>query len=116
MKYDNDKPKLQLIPTHALNEAARVFAFGAEKYGENNLRLDIDKYGWTRHYGSIQRHLAAWNDGEDIDPESGLPHLAHAMTQLMILLQVVKDAPDCDNRFCNLEKALLRTKATMEKG
>lgn len=99
MKFDNEKPQLQLIPSNALIEAARVFAFGASKYGENNWRRDISKYGWTRHYGSIQRHLTAWADGEDIDPESGLSHLSHAMTQMMILLQVVKDAPQCDNRF-----------------
>lgn len=99
MKFDDEKPKLQLIPTHALNEAARVFSFGASKYGENNWRSDISKYPWTRHYGSIMRHLTAWNDGEDLDPESGLSHLSHAMTQMMILLQVVKEAPQCDNRF-----------------
>jgi hypothetical protein len=99
MKYDNEKPKLQLIPPHALNEAAKVFGFGAEKYAENNWRKDIDMYGWTRHYGSIQRHLNAWLACEDIDPDSGLPHIAHALTQLMILNQVIKDAPQCDDRF-----------------
>ena len=116
MKYDDEKPPLQLIPTHALVQAAKVFGFGASKYGENNWRNDISKYGWTRHYGSIQRHLTAWNDGEDLDPESGLPHLAHAMTQLMILLQVVKEAPDCDNRYKNNSKQAFETVVHMEKG
>jgi hypothetical protein len=35
MKYDNDKPKIHLVPPEAIIEAAKVFGFGAEKYGEN---------------------------------------------------------------------------------
>ena len=104
MKFDDEKPPIQLVPAYAVIQAARVFSFGAKKYGENNWRKDVAKYDWTRHYGSIQRHLTAWIDGEDIDPESHLPHLAHAMTQLMILLQVVKDAPQRDNRFKESEE------------
>jgi hypothetical protein len=99
MKFDTDKPQLQLVPAFPLLEISRVFGFGAKKYGQNNWRRDADLYGWTRHYCSIQRHLNAWIDGEDLDPESGMPHLAHATTQLMILLQLTKDAPQCDDRF-----------------
>ena len=84
-KHDQGKPPIHLIPTKVLSDAAYVFGFGASKYGENNWRNDLDNMPYSRHYGSIQRHMLAWFSGEDIDPESGLPHLDHALTQLMIL-------------------------------
>ena len=37
------------------------------------------------------RHLNAWRDGEDLDPESGLSHIAHIATSCNILL----DAAAC---------------------
>jgi hypothetical protein len=39
--------------------------------------------------------------GEDQDPESGLPHLSHALTQMMILVMttIESDPIDTDDRF-----------------
>lgn len=101
MKYDNGKPPINLVPSAAIIACANVFAFGAKKYGENNWRRDLNKFPVSRHFASIQRHLLAWNEGEDIDPESGLPHLHHAMTQLMILTvcQQEATAKGIDDRF-----------------
>ena len=84
-KFDQGKPPIHLIPTKCITDAAFVFGFGAAKYGENNWRKDLNNMPYSRHYGSIMRHLLAWHSGEDIDPESGLPHLDHALTQMMIL-------------------------------
>lgn len=99
MKYDAEKPRIHLVPPDAIVEAAKVFGFGASKYGENNWRKDLHEYKYSRHYSSIQRHLLAFMNGEDIDPESGLPHLSHALTQMMILIQTTKEAPECDDRW-----------------
>lgn len=104
MKYDSGKPKLHLVPPEAIIEAATVFGFGAEKYGENNWRKDIAKFPYSRHYSSIMRHLFAFHSGEDLDPESGLPHLSHALTQMMILIMTTKEAPKMDDRF-NVENS-----------
>ena len=54
MKYDNGKPPLALIPPEALIEISKVFGFGAEKYGMNNWREDIDSTELSRSYSSIQ--------------------------------------------------------------
>ena len=35
----------------------------------------------------MERHMGDWRLGEDIDPDSGLPHLAHAMCCLAMLLE-----------------------------
>lgn len=87
MKYDNGKPQLSLIPPAALIEIAKILGFGAQKYGPNNWREDGGKTEWSRTYSSIQRHLTSFWDGEDTDPESGMNHLAHAATQIIILMQ-----------------------------
>tara|TARA_B110000971_G_scaffold203782_1_gene224590 strand:+ start:697 stop:1023 length:327 start_codon:yes stop_codon:yes gene_type:complete len=104
MKFDTGKPPINLVPSEAIIAAANVFAFGAQKYGENNWRRDLNDFPVSRHYASIMRHMLAWNSGEDIDPESGLPHLHHAMTQLMILTVCQQEATaDVDDRFLKVE-------------
>lgn len=99
MKYDQGKPQMGLIPPEALFQIATVFGFGAEKYGVNNWRKDGTNTSWIRTYSSIQRHLNAWLSGENLDPESGQSHLAHAATQLMILMIHQHEHPECDDRY-----------------
>lgn len=82
VKHDQDKPRYDLVPTHPLKACAEVFAFGAKKYGDRNWELGID-YG--RLYGALQRHLNAFWAGEDLDPESNLSHIGHAMCCLMMM-------------------------------
>ena len=40
----------------------------------------------------------AWQDGEDIDPDSGNTHLAHAMASLAILIDALESGNVVDNR------------------
>lgn len=37
---------------------------------------------------AAMRHLAAWRDGEQLDEESGLPHLAHALCCIVFLREL----------------------------
>ena len=100
MKYDNGKAPLALIPTEVMNQIAEVLGFGAEKYGANNWRDDGHNTEWSRTYSSIQRHLTSFWDGEDLDPESGKTHLAHAACQLVILMQHINDGhTKMDDRY-----------------
>lgn len=100
MKYDSDKAPLALIPPQVLNQIAEVLGFGADKYGMNNWRDDGHNTEWSRTYSSIQRHLNSFWDGEDLDPESGKTHLAHAATQLVILMQHINDGhTKMDDRY-----------------
>jgi hypothetical protein len=92
MKYDSNKPPLHLIPPEILVEIAEIFAFGAEKYGENNWRDDGGSTGFGRTYSSIQRHLNSFWQGEDIDPESGKNHLVHALIHQL-------EHPEMDDRY-----------------
>lgn len=71
-----------LLPKHGLDVIAEVFGFGAAKYADHNWRR---KYEWSKSYDALQRHLTAWWDGEDVDPESGLSHLGHAGFHILVL-------------------------------
>lgn len=100
MKYDNGKPNLALLPPQVLMQISEVLGFGAEKYGMNNWRDDGNCTEWSRTYSSIQRHLLSFWDGEDLDPESGKMHLAHACTQIVILMQMINDGhTHMDDRY-----------------
>ena len=103
MKKDIGKAPIHLVPVETIVSAATVFGFGAEKYGEWNWRDDVNTTSYGRTYSSLQRHLMAWYSGEDTDPESGLPHLDHALSQLMILkVQTLETTnTEMDNRYVN---------------
>jgi hypothetical protein len=45
-----------------------------------------DPVSASTYYDAAMRHLMAWWDGQTNDPETGLPHLAHAAANLCILL------------------------------
>ncbi len=97
-KLDKDKVQLELLSPIALTEIGKVLTFGAKKYASWNWAKGI-KY--TRVLGAIMRHLLAYMGGEDKDPESGLSHIAHLMTNCMFLLHFEKIRPDLDDREKN---------------
>lgn len=95
-KFDSGKPRLDLIPSEALEEIGKVLAMGAEKYGEANWANGIS---WQRIAAAMLRHIFAWLRGEDLDPESGLSHIAHVGANVVFLLWFIKNRPDLDNRW-----------------
>jgi hypothetical protein len=90
------KPALSLIPTAALAHVAQALESGAAKYGRANWR-DYPIQG-TIYVDAALRHLGAWVDGEDLDPESGYHHLGHAMAGLMILMDAIEGGTMKDDR------------------
>lgn len=88
-RYGLAKPGVENVPPTAVLELGRVMAVGASKYGPMNWRHDAVSY--STYYNAAMRHLfEAW-DGNDLDFETGLPHIAHAAACLAILL----DAKAC---------------------
>lgn len=84
-KFDAGKPRMDLLPPRAVEQVARVLGYGAVKYGDSNWeRVE----GWRgRYVAAALRHTFAYMRGEDHDAESGLPHLAHAITSLLFVLE-----------------------------
>jgi len=64
-------------------EESLVLLHGARKYGRHNYRAMGVRA--SVYYDACMRHLMAWWEGEDIDPDSGLHHLAHARAGLGVI-------------------------------
>lgn len=83
-KFDQGKPQWSLLPWSALGVVVAVLGFGARKYAPNQWQDVPD--ATTRYADAALRHLTAWLSGEQLDPESKLPHLAHAVCCLLFLI------------------------------
>lgn len=95
-KYDSEKPRTDLLDPDALEGLAKVLGFGAKKYSAHNWRGGIV---YSRLLGAIIRHTLAINRGENLDPESGLPHVDHLGACWMFLSNMMKTRPDLDDRW-----------------
>ena len=91
------KTPLALIPPYAMEQTAWVHKLGAEKYGPYNWRET--GVCATTYVAAIMRHLNAWRDGEDLDPESGISHIAHVACSCNILLDAQRCNTLQDDRF-----------------
>lgn len=95
-KFDQDKPRMDLLDSGWLEDVAQVLTFGAAKYGDDNWRGGI---AYRRLIAAAYRHLGAINRGEDADLESGLPHSSHLSCCVMMLSAMMRDRPDLDDRY-----------------
>ena len=95
VKFDADKPRMDLLDAYAIEQLALVLSFGAKKYDSHNWRKGIAK---GRLIAAALRHLFAYLRGEDKDAETGLSHAAHAMCCCMFLLGLEHRA-DLDDRW-----------------
>ena len=84
-KQDGGKLEYGLLPPLALEETVKVLTFGAQKYERDNWQKVPDSK--RRYFDAMQRHVWAWKQGEQIDEESGIHHLAHAMCCMMFLYE-----------------------------
>jgi hypothetical protein len=90
------------IPLHLFPSTAKVYGTlglldGMLKYGRTNWRAAGIRT--SIYYDAINRHLDAWFEGEDIDPDSGLPHLAHAIAGIAILIDGTEKENITDDRM-----------------
>lgn len=123
-RYNKGKLRYDLIPHEALKLLAEVYTKGAHKYtvyeddegneirgsdlpleeclgykikeaGDNNWRLGQN---WSGSMASVERHIAAWKAGEDMDDDLGTYHLANAAWGLFSILTYYKIYPHGDDR------------------
>ncbi len=88
MKDDGGKDRFELLPWGALRMVARVMTRAVS--GPNA----YDEHSWSkvpnareRYSGALQRHyVKRFHDGEKIDPQYGLPHMAHLACCALFLL------------------------------
>lgn len=83
LKYDCNKPRFDLIPADALEEVAKLYTIGANKYGVRNWELGMS-YG--RLFGALMRHAWGWWKGERDDKDNKLHHLSAVIFNAAALL------------------------------
>ena len=71
------KVPFSTIPAQVMAETGLAMMEGALKYGRHNYR--VSGVRTSVYYDAALRHLTAFWEGQDIDPDSGLPHLVKAI-------------------------------------
>lgn len=77
------KAPLSTVPANVLAETGVAMLEGALKYGRHNYRQAGVRA--SVYYDALMRHIMAWWEGEDIDPDSGIPHIVKAIATLVVL-------------------------------
>lgn len=95
-KFDSGKPMISYIPVETLLGEAAVFGDGAAKYGKHNYKLGLEH---TRPLDAAIRHILAILNRQDLDPESGRPHVYHARASLAIYDWQRLYHPELDDRY-----------------
>lgn len=87
--------RFDLLPAGPLQAVAEHFGRGAAKYEDRNWERGYD---WSLSFGALQRHAWAFWGGEDIDAETGSPHLAAVAFHALALLEFATTHPELDDR------------------
>lgn len=77
------KAPVSTVPMNVVAEMGVGMLEGAAKYGRHNYRgVGVRA---SVYFDATLRHLIAWWEGEDTDPDSGMPHVAKALCSLAVL-------------------------------
>lgn len=84
VKFDSGKPRWSLLPIKQVEDVVKVLTCGAQKYSDNNWEnvSNIE----DRYFSAAMRHISAWKQGNKLDGETGLPHLAHAVCCFLFIM------------------------------
>ena len=95
----SNKLPLHLWPTTASALGCIGMLNGAGKYGRGNFR----KAGIrpTIYLDAAKRHLDAWLEGEENDPDDGVPHLGAALACIAIIVDARVVGKMIDDRNFN---------------
>ena len=95
LRYNSGKRQWSLVDFKSLEPMVEVLEFGAKKYAPDNWKKGQSTKELCE---SMLRHMFAFMDGEDKDPESGTDHIGHAMCNLMFISHNHREKPEFDDR------------------
>jgi hypothetical protein len=90
------KAPLSTVPAPVLAEVGLAMLEGAAKYGRHNYRAVGVRA--SVYFDATWRHLAAWWEGEDDDPDSGLSHVTKAIASLVVIRDAMLRGKVVDDR------------------
>ncbi len=93
--------RYDLIPGKPLEKVARLYGRGAKKYSESNWRRGYD---WSLSFAALQRHIWQFWNGEDMDEEMGMEHVACAIFHALALLEFMEEHREFDDRPSTLRQ------------
>jgi hypothetical protein len=77
------KAPLSTVSGPVMFELGLAMLEGALKYGRHNYR--VVGVRTSVYYDALMRHIISFWEGEDIDPDSGIPHITKAIATLVVL-------------------------------
>ena len=77
------KVPMSTVPSGVLMELGLAMLEGARKYGRHNYRAIGVRS--SVYYDAAMRHLMAWWEGEELDPDGGISHLTKAIATLVVI-------------------------------
>lgn len=90
------KVPMSPVPAQVSMEIGLAMLEGARKYRRHNYR--IAGVRMSVYYDAAMRHLMAWWEGEDLDPDSGLSHITKALASLVVLRDAMIQGKCQDDR------------------
>lgn len=102
LRYNTGKSKLSHILTmpNAIDGVSAVLEFGSKKYSRLNFQKGLP---FTEVMDSLLRHAAAFANGEDLDTDSGLPHVDHITCNALFLAEFTRTRSEFDDRSAPVE-------------
>lgn len=82
-RFGGNKVPMSCVPVPVMMEVALAMLEGAMKYGRHNYRST--EILSSTYYDAATRHIGAWWEGENNDPDSGLSHISKAIASLIVL-------------------------------
>jgi len=95
VKFDQMKPRFDLVPPGPMLEVAKLFALGTKKYADRNWEKGMP---WGKVYGALLRHAHKFWLGFECDEESNLSHLAAVAWCALVLMEYGVTHPTLDDR------------------
>jgi hypothetical protein len=90
------KAPMSTVSAPVLMEMGLAMLEGDRKYGRHNYRVIGVRS--SVYYDAAMRHLMAWWEGEDIDPDSGMSHVTKALSCLSVLRDAMINEKFTDDR------------------
>lgn len=90
-----------LIPAEPLEQLAILYGRGAKKYDAHNWRRG---YPWGLSFSACMRHLWKFWRGEDMDEETGVPHVINAAFHCFAMCEFMQHNKDKDDRYRQPDK------------
>jgi len=96
-RESDKKLRVDLVPPCVIEGLAEVLTFGAKKYGDHNWKKGL--YLEKEVVGPLLRHLLAWRQGQELDPESGMHTLKHVLCNAAFLVYFANRKEQYYGRF-----------------